>query len=158
VWPVEDCRHVSGRLERGLLATGDRVLRVAPGLTETPRRAVREPGKSDPIDATAIARAAIRKGLDTLPAAFLDEHALEIRVLNDYHDQIIAEHVRLINRLRWHLVQIAPEAEAEIRPAGLIGPRSARDSPASSDGCRSVRNRASRRRCSHASTRATVKS
>ncbi len=67
VWAVEDCRHVSGRLERGLLATGDRVLRVAPGLTETSRRAVREPGKSDPIDATAIARAAIREGLDTLP-------------------------------------------------------------------------------------------
>jgi len=31
--------------------------------------------------------------------------------------------VRLINRLRWHLVQIAPAAEAEIRPAGLIGPQ-----------------------------------
>ena len=123
VWAVEDCRHVSGRLERGLLATGDRVLRVAPGLTETSRRAVREPGKSDPIDATAIARAAIREGLDTLPAAFLDEQALEIRVLNDYRDQIITERVRLINRLRWHLVQIAPQAEAEIRPAGLIGPQ-----------------------------------
>ena len=123
VWAVEDCRHVSGRLERGLLATGDRVLRVAPGLTETSRRAVREPGKSDPIDATAIARAAIREGLDTLPAAFLDEQALEIRVLNDYRDQIITERVRLINRLRWHLVQIAPAAEAEIRPAGLIGPQ-----------------------------------
>jgi transposase len=59
VWAVEDCRHVSGRLERGLVASGDRVIRVAPGLTETSRRAVREPGKSDPIDATAIARAAL---------------------------------------------------------------------------------------------------
>ena len=35
VWAVEDCRHVSGRLERGLVASGDRVIRVAPGLTET---------------------------------------------------------------------------------------------------------------------------
>ena len=24
VWAVEDCRHVSGRLERGLVASGDR--------------------------------------------------------------------------------------------------------------------------------------
>ena len=63
VWAVEDCRHVSGRLERGLVASGDRVIRVAPGLTETSRRAVREAGKSDPIDATAIARAALREGL-----------------------------------------------------------------------------------------------
>jgi transposase len=123
VWAVEDCRHVSGRLERGLVASGDRVLRVAPGLTETSRRAVRTPGKSDPIDATAIARAALREGLDTLPVAFLDERAHEIRVLTDYRDQIISERVRLINRLRWHLVQIAPELEAQIRPQGMIGPR-----------------------------------
>lgn len=123
VWAVEDCRHVSGRLERGLLASGDRVVRVAPGLTETSRRAVREAGKSDPIDATAIARAALREGIDTLPVAFLDEQAHEIRVLTDYRDQLVNERVRHINRLRWHLVQIAPEIEAQIRPAGLEGPR-----------------------------------
>jgi transposase len=123
VWAVEDCRHVSGRLERGLVASGDRVIRVAPGLTELSRRAVRQPGKSDPIDATAIARAALREGVDRLPVAFLDERALEIRVLNDYRDQLINERIRLASRLRWHLVQIAPELEAQIRPAGLIGPR-----------------------------------
>jgi transposase len=123
VWALEDCRHVNGRLERGLVASGDRVVRVAPGLTETSRRAVREPGKSDPIDATAIARAALREGIDTLPVAFLDERAHEIRVLNDYRDQLISERVRHISRLRWHLVQIAPELEARIRPAGLEGPR-----------------------------------
>jgi transposase len=123
VWAVEDCRHVSGRLERELLASGDRVVRVAPGLTETSRRAARQPGKSDPIDATAIARAALREGVDSLPVAFLDEQAHDIRVLNDYRRQLVSERVRLINRLRWHLVQIAPEIEAQIKPAGLIGPR-----------------------------------
>jgi len=123
VWAIEDCRHVSGRLERGLLASGDRVVRVAPGLTESSRRSVRVPGKSDPIDATAIARAALREGIDTLPVAFLDEQAHEIRVLTDYRDQLVNERVRHINRLRWHLVQIAPELEAQIRPAGLEGPR-----------------------------------
>jgi len=123
VWAVEDCRHVSGRLEWGLVASGDRVIRVAPGLTEISRRAVRTPGKSDPIDATAIARAALREGIDTLPVAFLDEQAHEIRVLTDYRDQIVSERVRLASRLRWHLVQIAPELEAQIRPEGLIGPQ-----------------------------------
>jgi transposase len=123
VWAVEDCRHVSGRLERGLVASGDRVVRVAPALTETSRRAVRQPGKPDPIDATAIARAALREGIDTLPVAFLDEQAHEIRVLADYRDQLINERVRLASRLRWHLVQIAPELEAQVRPQGLIGPR-----------------------------------
>jgi transposase len=123
VWAVEDCRHVAGRLERALVSSGDRVVRVAPGLTESSRRAVREPGKSDPIDATAIARAALREGIEALPVAFLDEQAHEIRLLNDYRDQLVNERVRLVNRLRWHLVQIAPELEAQIRPAGLIGPR-----------------------------------
>jgi transposase len=99
------------------------VIRVAPVLTETSRRAVREPGKSDPIDATAIARAALREGIDTLPVAFLDEQAHEIRVLTDYRDQLVNERVRLASRLRWHLVQIAPELEAQIRPQGLIGPQ-----------------------------------
>ncbi|HEY8639096.1 MAG TPA: IS110 family transposase [Solirubrobacterales bacterium] len=123
VWAIEDCRHVSGRLERGLVASGDRVIRVAPGLTDTSRRSVREPGKSDPIDATAIARAALREGIDRLPVAFLDEQAHEFRVLNDYRDQLVNERVRLASRLRWHLVQIAPELEAQIRPQGLIGPQ-----------------------------------
>jgi transposase len=123
VWAVEDCRHVSGRLERGLLASGDRVLRIAPGLTETSRRAVREPGKSDPIDATAIARAALREGIDTLPVAYLDEQALEIRTLNDYRDQIVSERSRLANRLRWHLVQLAPDLEASLSPASLDHPQ-----------------------------------
>jgi transposase len=123
VWAVEDCRHVSSRLERSLLAHGERVVRVAPVLTDSSRRAVRTPGKSDPIDATAIARAALREGLDTLPVAFLDEQAHEVRVLTDYRDQLIGERVRLVNRLRWHLVQIAPALEAQIRPGGMIGPR-----------------------------------
>jgi transposase len=123
VWAVEDCRHVSGRLERGLLASGDRVVRVPPGLTETSRRAVREPGKSDPIDAIAIARAALREGIDTLPVAHLDEQALEIRTLNDYRDQIVKERSRLACRLRWHLVQIAPDLEAGLAPASLDHPQ-----------------------------------
>jgi transposase len=123
VWAVEDCRHVSGRLERGLLSGGERVVRVAPGLTETSRRAVREPGKSDPIDATAIARAALREGIDTLPVAYLDERALEIRTLNDYRDQIVTERSRLANRLHWHLVQLAPDLEASLAPASLDHPQ-----------------------------------
>ena len=30
VWAIEDCRHVSRRLEQALLAAGERVARVAP--------------------------------------------------------------------------------------------------------------------------------
>jgi transposase len=53
VWVLEDCRHVSSGLERFLLDHGERVLRLPPQLMAGARRSVREPGKSDPIDALA---------------------------------------------------------------------------------------------------------
>ena len=56
VWAIEDCRHVSGRFERALIAAGERVIRIPPALTSTARRTARTPGKCDPIDATAVAR------------------------------------------------------------------------------------------------------
>src|SRR5438874_8205767 len=118
--------RTAGTCRAGWSADWSRAAIGDPGRARADREleaAVREPGKSDPIDATAIARAALREGIDTLPVAFLDEQALEIRVLNDYRDQLINERVRLASRLRWHLVQIAPELEAKVRPQGLIGPQ-----------------------------------
>jgi transposase len=123
VWAIEDCRHVSARLERALLAAGERVVRVPAGMTGQTRKVSREAGKSDPIDARAVALAVVRDGTDSFPVAFCDEHAMEIRVLSDYRDQIIIERTRMINRLRWHLVTIAPELEAQLKPASLRGPR-----------------------------------
>src|SRR3712207_3258523 len=79
VWAIEDCRHVSGALERFLLARGEAVVRVAPKLTVRERGFARERGKSDGIDAVAIARAALREGLDTLPVARSEEHTSELQ-------------------------------------------------------------------------------
>ncbi|MGI8712744.1 MAG: IS110 family transposase [Solirubrobacteraceae bacterium] len=123
VWAIEDCRHVSARLERALMAAGERVIRVPAAMTGQTRKVSRQAGKSDPIDARAVALAAVRDGVDSFPAAFLDDAAMEIRVINDYRDQIIWERTRLINRLRWHLVAIAPDIEAQLPPAALRGPR-----------------------------------
>ncbi len=123
VWAIEDCRHVSARLERALLAAGERVIRVPAVMTGQTRKISRQAGKSDPIDARAVALAVVRDGVDSFSIAFTDEHALEIRVLCDYRDQIITERTRMINRLRWHLVTIAPELEAQLGQAALKGPR-----------------------------------
>ncbi len=70
-----------------------------------------------------MALAVVRDGIDSFPQAFCDEQAMEIRVLGDYRDQIICERTRMINRLRWHLVTIAPDLEAQVGPAALKGPR-----------------------------------
>ena len=103
VWAVEDCRHVSGRLERFLVARGERLVRVPPKLMAGARSSARERGKSDPIDAAAVARAALREGIATLPVAYLDERALEIRLLLDHHDDLVAARTSDQQRLRWHL-------------------------------------------------------
>jgi transposase len=72
VWAIEDCRHVSGSFEQFLIARGERVLRVTTKLMADSRRRARGRGKSDSIDAIAVARAALREGLDALPAAQLE--------------------------------------------------------------------------------------
>src|SRR6185295_16237830 len=76
MWAVEDCRHVSARLERALLAAVERVVRVPPKLMAGARDSARTRGKSDPIDALAIARAAWRE--PELPTAEHDEQSREL--------------------------------------------------------------------------------
>jgi transposase len=118
VWAIEDCRHVSGALERFLLAHGERVVRVPPKLMAGARDSARERGKSDVIDAVAIARAAIREGLDTLAVAQLAGPELEVRLLVDHRERLVAQRTALINDLRWQLHDLWPEDE--IPPRALI--------------------------------------
>src|SRR5215467_7730511 len=89
IWAIEDCRHVSGSFERFLVASGERVVRVPPKLMGQSRRGERTRGKSDPIDARAVARAALREGPETLPAAHLDEAALELRLLLNHREDLV---------------------------------------------------------------------
>jgi transposase len=111
VWAIEDCRHVSGTLERVLLARGEQVVRVAPKLMAKARSSARERGKSDAIDAVAIARAALREGLDTMPVARLAGPELEVRLLADHRERLVAQRTALINDLRWQLHDLWPEFE-----------------------------------------------
>ncbi len=105
-WAVEDCRHLSRRLEADLLAAGERIVRVPPKLMAHARDAARTYGKSDPIDALAVAHAALRH--PDLPGARLDGPARELRLLVDHREDLVAERTRCINRLRWHLHELDP--------------------------------------------------
>ena len=117
VWALEDCRHVSGALERFLIARGERVVRVAPKHMAGARRSARERGKSDSIDAFSVARAALKEGLDNLPGAHLDGAALDIRLLVDHREDLIAARTGDQQRLRWHLHDLWPELDI---PAGAL--------------------------------------
>ena len=106
-WAIEDCRHVTRRLERDLLAAGELVLRVPPKLMLESRRPARTRGKSDAIDALAVARAALRE--PGLPVARLEGRSRELRLLVDYREDLVAERTRLQSRLRWHVHELEPE-------------------------------------------------
>jgi transposase len=98
-WAVEDCRHLSRRLERDLLAAGEQIVRVPPKLMAHARDAAR-------TYALAVARAALRE--PNLPTARLDGPSRELRLLVDHREDLVAERTRHINRLRWHLHELDP--------------------------------------------------
>jgi transposase len=108
-WAVEDGRHVAGRLLRALIGAGEQVTCVPTKLMAGARAGARTRGKSDPIDALAVARAALRE--PDLPTAHLDQTCLDLRLLVDHREQLVAERTRNINRVRWDLVDLAPDLE-----------------------------------------------
>src|SRR3954452_25314212 len=117
VWALEDCRHVSGSLERFLIARGERVLRIPTHLTADSRKSARERGKSDRIDAVNVARAALREGLESFPAVHLDGPELDLRLVVDHPGPPLAHRVELNNTLLWHLHDLWPELQL---PGGAL--------------------------------------
>jgi transposase len=114
LWAVEDCRQLTGWLERQLLSVGEDLVRVPPKLTVPERRAGRTRGKSDPIDALAIARAAIREPGLSRPRP--DERVYrEIKLLVDHREDLVAQRTRSQQRLRWHLHQLDPTYQVPLR-------------------------------------------
>jgi transposase len=107
LWALEDCRHVTRGLEQALLEAGERLVRVPPRLTAPQRRRGRVRGKSDRIDALAVARAALQEPELDRPRAG-EETLRELKLLVDHRDDLVAERRRCQQRLRWHLHELDP--------------------------------------------------
>lgn len=105
-WAIEDCRHLSARLERDLLTAGQSVVRVPPKMMAEQRRVARTRGKSDPIDAAAVARAALRE--PDLPVASHDEVSRELKLLVDRREDLVQQRTATINRLLWRVHELDP--------------------------------------------------
>jgi transposase len=117
LWAVEDCRQLTRWLEQQLVAVGEDLVRVPPKLTVPERRAGRTRGKSDPIDALAIARAALREPNLSRPRA--DERVYrEIKLLVDHREDLVDQRRRTQQRLGWHLHQLDPTYEVPLRMLG----------------------------------------
>ncbi|MGL5927702.1 MAG: IS110 family transposase [Dermatophilaceae bacterium] len=105
-WGVEDCRHLSARLERDLLVLGQQVVRVPPKLMAQVRSSARTRGKSDPIDALAVARAVLRE--PDLPVASHDEVSRELKLLVDRRETLVATRTATINSFLWRVHELDP--------------------------------------------------
>jgi transposase len=106
VWGIEDCRSLSLRLERDLLDAGQRVVRVPTLLMARTRASARTWGKSDPIDALAVARAVLRE--PDLPVASHDEVSREFKLLVDRREDLVVHRTAVINRLLWRVHELDP--------------------------------------------------
>lgn len=117
VWAVEDCRHLSARLERDLMGFGQSVVRVPPKLMAQTRASARTRGKSDPIDALAVARAYLRE--PDLPVASHDEVSRELKLLVDRREVLVAQRTATINRLLWRVHELDPARAPKARSLDL---------------------------------------
>lgn len=117
VWAIEDCRHLSARLERDLLTAGQQVVRVPPKMMAMTRASARTRGKSDPIDALAVARAFLRE--PDLPIASHDESSRELKLLVDRRETLIAQRTATINSLLWRVHELDPAHAPKARSLDL---------------------------------------
>ena len=79
------------------------------------RASARTRGKSDPIDALAVARAVLRE--PNLPVASLDEVSREFKLLVDRRDDLVSHRTAVINRLLWRVHELDPSHAP--KPASL---------------------------------------
>ncbi len=92
LWGIEDCRNLSARLERDLLSARTEggaggAEADGPGPQVCAHR-----GKSDPIDAVAVAQAVLRE--PDLPVAAHDEMSRELKLLVDRREDLVAQRTR----------------------------------------------------------------
>lgn len=95
------------------MASGRSVMRVPTYPIATARRGSREPSMSDPIDALAVAQAALREA--GLPTARLDGATREVKLLTDHRQHLMAQCAELVNRLRGHLHELDPPLQVPSR-------------------------------------------
>lgn len=105
-WGIEDCRNLSARLEHDLLDAGQHVVRVPPHLMAYTRASARTRGKSDSIDALAVARTVLRE--PDLPVASHDEVSRELKLLVDRREDLIKHQSSTMYRLLWRIHELDP--------------------------------------------------
>lgn len=112
VWGIEGAWQYGRGLAQQLVADGAAVVDVNPRWTAGMRRGSRRPGKSDRLDAQAVAQV-VQREVD-LPRVAAEDYSSVAAVLVAEREALVAEQTQLRNRLHQVLVQLDPGYEARV--------------------------------------------
>ena len=121
-WGVEGAWNYGRGLAQFLVAQGETVFEVNPRWTAERRRSARKSGKSDRLDAHAVAKLVRDEGI-SLPCVTADDETAVLDLLVTEREAARAEATRLRNQLHQLLLQVEPDYKARLpsltRSAGL---------------------------------------
>jgi transposase len=113
-WGIEGAWSYGRGLAQFLVATDEAVYDVNPRWTAQGRRRARSRGKSDRLDAHAIAVAVVREGV-SLPRVGAEDETAILDLLVSERDGALAEATRLRNQLHAILQQVDPHYRDGVR-------------------------------------------
>jgi transposase len=112
-WGIEGAWNYGRGLAQYLVASGEVVYEVNPRWTALGRRSARKPGKSDPLDAHAVAVLVWREGV-ALPRVAAEDETAVLDLLVTEREGALAEATRLRNQMHQLLLQLDPEYRSHL--------------------------------------------
>jgi len=106
VWGLEGSGSYGRPFADALLAQGATVYEVPGAFTKRHRQHASHRGKSDALDAQAIAEAVLREA-DRLPRCEQYDEQVALRLLYDRRDRLVRQHTEALNRLRSTALRLA---------------------------------------------------
>src|SRR5687768_9215567 len=107
-WGIEGAWNYGRGLAQHLVDSGETVYEVNARWTAEGRRRARRPGKTDPLDARAVALF-VRQEAPHLPRVTTDDATAILDLLTSQRESLVVETTRLRNQLHALLLQIDPQ-------------------------------------------------
>ena len=112
-WGIEGAWGYGRNLAQHLVAAGETVYEVNPRWTAMGRRGARKPGKTDRLDARAVALL-VRQETSALPLVHAEDDTAILDLLTSEREAAVAESTRLRNQIHALLLQTDPEYRAHL--------------------------------------------
>jgi transposase len=106
-WGIEGAWGYGRNLAQHLVAVGETVYEVNPRWTAMGRRRARKPGKTDRLDARAVALL-VRQEASALPRVHAEDDTAVLDLLTREREAAVAESIRLRNQIHALLLQTDP--------------------------------------------------